>query len=152
MNTIKCNAAGKAIIRAAEALRLRAYICPAGKPTIGYGHTRGVRLGDVITRPRADELFDMDVAEAEGFVRRAVTVPLSSNQFSSLVSLAFNIGSGNFSTSTLVKVLNLGKYEDVPTQIYRWNKVRDPETKELVKSNGLTSRRQREAALWSLKA
>jgi len=129
---------------------IRAYRCPAGKWTIGYGHTRGVKSGMRATVGECERFLIEDLHEAGNIVRRYVQVPLSQNQYDALVSFVFNLGAGNFRASTLLKRLNQGKYNDVPTQILRWNKARvDGKLTEL---RGLTRRRTAEAALFAMDA
>lgn len=108
------------IIRRSEGLYLKAYVCPAGLWTIGYGHTRGVKPGDVITRQQAEELLQSDLQEFEGCVKRAVTVPLTQNQFDALVSFTFNVGCKKFVTSTLLKKLNAGDYVGAAAEFDKW--------------------------------
>lgn len=99
---------GLEIIKEFEGFRARAYICPAGVWTIGYGHTRGVKAGDVVTEQQATELLRNDAKEAEEAVTDLVKVELSQWQFDALVSLVYNIGSGNFYNSTICRLLNEG--------------------------------------------
>lgn len=129
---------------------VRAYRCPAGKWTVGYGHTRGVKSGMRATVAQCNEMLIADLHEAGNAVRRYVNVPLSQNQYDALVSFVFNLGEGNFKSSTLLKRLNQGRYEEVPAQIMRWNKARvDGAVTEL---RGLTRRRTAEAALFAMDA
>ncbi len=101
---MKCNAAGRALIQTAEGCKLKTYICPAGRPTIGWGHTEGVKPGQVITQHQADVIFESDLEMyeegVEGLFER---VPLTENQFSALVSFAFNFGVTRLAGSTLRK-------------------------------------------------
>lgn len=114
--------AGLDLIKSFEGLSLKAYN-QGGKdvPTIGYGHTRGVKMGDVITEHQAEEFLRQDVASAEHDVNRLVKVPLTQNQFDALVSFTFNLGGGNLSTSTLLKKLNVGNYEGAAEEFPRWS-------------------------------
>jgi len=129
---------------------VRAYRCPAGKWTIGYGHTRGVKSGLRVSVDECEKLLMEDLHEAGNAVRSAVSVPLSQHQYDALVSFVFNLGAGNFRSSTLLKKLNKGLYEEIPAQILRWNKARvDGQLTEL---RGLTRRRTAEAALWAMDA
>lgn len=107
-------------IKAHEGLRLEAYDDGVGVWTVGYGSTLGVKKGMAITRAEADARLISDLAEAERTVDFSVTVPLSQQQFDALVSLAFNIGAGAFTSSTLVKRLNESKYHDAAAQFDRW--------------------------------
>lgn len=131
---------GLALIKEFEGLRLEAYQCSADVWTIGYGHTAGVRKGDVITKATADRMLADDVSEFESAVNNAVTAPLTQNQFDALVSLAFNIGATAFKNSTLVKKLNLR--HDAADEFLRWRYV------NRVESPGLRRRREAERALF----
>lgn len=101
-----------------------AYIDPVGVPTIGFGHTLTVTASDVdtkiITRQAAEQLLRQDLAEAETAVNRLITVPLTDNQFSSLVSFTFNLGEGALADSTLRKLLNAKDYQGAADQFLRW--------------------------------
>lgn len=116
----RVNAAGLDLIRRYEGLRLTAYLCPAGVWTIGYGHTGDVQPGQTITRERADELLRADLRNAEGAVSRLIRVPLSDNEFSALVSFAFNCGIGALEGSTLRRHLNGGLRLAAAGEFWRW--------------------------------
>ena len=88
------NAAGLALVKAQEGLRLEAYADGGGVWTIGYGHTGGVKPGDVISSARAEMLLEADLLVAEEAVTRLVMVPLSDNQFAALVDFVLNEGEG----------------------------------------------------------
>lgn len=119
-----------------------------GTLTIGIGHTGpDVTPGMTITDAQADKLLAADLAQAEEAVSRLVTVPLSDPQFGTLVSFAFNAGVGAFTSSTLLKKLNQGKYDAVPAELMKWVKTTINGVK--VNSPGLVSRRAQEAAYWS---
>ena len=144
---MKTSDTGLALIKRHEGLKLDAYRCPAGIWTIGYGHTTAagapaVTAGSRITRQEAEDILRSDLGKFERAVLDAVTVPLSQPQFDALVSLCFNIGPGAFAKSTLVRVLNAGRREDVPKQWMRWTKGGGRELPGLVK------RRRDELALW----
>jgi len=130
-----------------EGLRLVAYLCPADKWTIGYGHTgRDVKPGLRITEQRAVELLEADLASAATTVRRLVRVPLSAPQEAALIDFVFNLGEGNLATSTLLRKLNAGDYASVPAQLRRWTKGR---VKGVLKDlQGLIDRREAEVKLW----
>lgn len=136
------------IIKTAEQLRLKVYKCPAGIWTIGYGHTGKDIAPDklsIITEEAANKFLIEDVADSAKAVNSFVRVPLNQNQFDALVSFTFNVGSGNFRSSTLLRLLNQGDYDSVPSQLMRW-----------VKGGGhvlpgLEIRRAREADLFSSK-
>ena len=121
------NAAGLSLIRQAEGLRLRAYLCPANVWTIGIGTTvypdgRKVRSGDKCTEQQADRYLAHDLQEFERAVAAMVTVPLTGNQFAALVSLAYNVGIGALRGSTLLRLLNAGDYAGAANQFPRWNR------------------------------
>jgi lysozyme len=132
-----------------EGLRLDAYLCPAKVWTIGYGNTRyedgtPVKKGDVVTKARAEELFNNILNNSFAApVRRLVKSKLNNNQFSALVSFAYNVGVGNLQKSTLLRLVNANPNDpEIRTQFMRWNKAGG---KELL---GLTRRRQAEADLY----
>lgn len=105
---MKISKQGIELIKKYEGFKPYAYLCPAGVVTIGYGHTKGVRLGQTCTEAEAEQFLreDLEIAEAE--VNKVVDqVKLTQGQFDSLVSFTFNLGANNFKTSTLrKKVLN----------------------------------------------
>ena len=115
---------GEEIIKHFEGLRLKAYLCPAGIPTIGWGHTKGVKLGDICTPEQAQEWFLEDYNLARRVVLRHVESKLSENQIQALTSWVFNLGEGNFTVSTLLKKLNANDMEGASKEILRWNKGR----------------------------
>lgn len=136
-------APGLAIIKSSEALRLKAYLPTKNDvPTIGYGHTRGVQLGDTCTVEQAEKWLREDCWDSENEVNVMVTVPLTQNQFDALVSLVFNIGGPNFQSSTLRKRLNAKLYQQAADQFPRWNKQKG---KVL---GGLVTRRAKERELF----
>lgn len=139
MNT---SAEGIALIKKFEGCELKAYQCSAGVWTIGYGHTKGVEEGDTISKDEAEEMLVEELHEYENYVNEYVNVALSQNQFDALVSWVYNLGPANLKSSTMLKVLNEGKYEDVPAQMKRWNKAGG---KVL---DGLVRRREAEALLY----
>ena len=110
------NNEGLNLIKQWEGLRTEAYICPAGVVTIGYGSTGShVYLGLTITETEAEALLLNDLERFEDCVNDHIKVALTSNQFSALVSFAFNVGCGAFHDSTLRRRLNEG--QDVETVI-----------------------------------
>lgn len=119
-----------------------AYIpVPGDVPTIGFGTTAGVKLGDTITPPAALARALTDVSKFEAAIRQCVTVPLHQHEYDAFVSLAYNIGPSAFCTSTLVRLLNAGDYAGACAQISRWNKQGGRELP------GLTKRRAAERAM-----
>ena len=139
MNT---SAEGIALIKKFEGCELEAYQCSAGVWTIGYGHTKDVEEGDTISKDQAEEMLVEELHEYENYINEYVNVALSQNQFDALVSWVYNLGPANLKASTMLKVLNEGKYEDVPYQMKRWNKAGG---KVL---DGLVRRREAEALLY----
>lgn len=140
---MQINQEGLDLIKEFEGCRLEAYLCPAGIPTIGYGHTRTAKIGQVITEAKAESLLREDLKDAEEAVDRLVTATINDNQFSALVSFVFNVGAGAFKESTLLSLLNTNADTAiVANQLRRWNKAGDRELP------GLTRRRQAERALF----
>lgn len=108
------------LIKKYEGCRLNAYRCPANVLTIGYGHTNNVRENQKITQIEAEKLLKEDLIIHSNNVLKLTKVKLNQNQFDALVSLEFNIGYGNFKNSTLLKLLNQGKYTLASNQFDRW--------------------------------
>ena len=127
---------------------VRAYRCPAGRWTIGWGHCKGVKSGMRATVAECEQFLQEDLNEAGNVVTRLVHVPLTQHQFDALASFIFNLGQGNFAESTLLRKLNQGLYDEVPEQFMRWNKARVDGV--LTPLKGLTRRRTAEAALFSM--
>ena len=133
---------GLSLIKKFEGCKLQSYKCAAGVWTIGYGSTNGIEEGMEISQERADMLLLEDVEVFEKAVNELVEVPLEQNQFDSLISWTFNLGPTNLKNSTLLKVLNNKNYDEVPTQIKRWNKAGGKVLQ------GLIRRREAEALLF----
>ena len=133
---------GLKMIKHFEGLELNAYQCAAGVWTIGYGHTKVVQQGMVISEETADEMLVEELKEYENYINDMVNCPLNQNQFDALVSWVYNLGPANLQASTLLKVLNAGDYAGVPAQIKRWNKAGGKVLE------GLTRRREAEADLF----
>lgn len=130
------------LIRRFEGLRLAAYKCQAGVPTIGYGTTKGVKMGQTCTRDEADKMLREDVSRFVDHIKSLVSVPLTQNQLDALTCFVYNVGHGAFSNSTMLKLINQGRHEDAANQFVRWNKVNgDPVA-------GLTRRRIAERELY----
>lgn len=111
---------GIELIKSFEGLRLEAYLDSVDVPTIGYGHTRGVKLGQTITQEQADALLEEDIHEFELAIQRLVHVNLTQNQFDALVSFTFNLGIGSLKQSTLLKKLNAGDITGAANEFNRW--------------------------------
>lgn len=109
------------LIKNFEGCRLKAYRCPANILTIGYGHTGSdVVTGQKITQEQAEKLLKSDLLVHCNNVSRLVKAPLTQNQFDALVSFEFNVGYGNFASSTMLKLLNQKKYREAAAQFDRW--------------------------------
>jgi lysozyme len=111
------------IIKEFEGVRLNAYLGPGGNWLIGYGHKAGVVKGTTISQKEAEALLKTDLLDFENSVNRLVTVTLNRNQFSALVCLAYNIGSGNFANSTLLQELNSGDFDGAAEQFDVWRMI-----------------------------
>ena len=130
-----------------EGKRLVAYYDGVGIWTIGFGtikYPNGVRVnkGDTCTLDQAKEYMHHDLIEFEHTVNSSVKVPLNQNQFDALVSLAYNIGSSAFKSSTLVKKLNAGDYQGAADQFNVWINAGGK------RMQGLVNRRDREKLLF----
>lgn len=131
------------LIKRYEGLRLQAYRCPAGRWTIGWGHTGDVSPSMSITREEAESLLAADVAKISAQID-ALGVSLSANRRAALISFIFNVGAEAFKGSTLRRrILEDVNHPDIPAQFARWvhagGKVMP----------GLVRRRAEEAALWT---
>ena len=126
---------------------VHAYRCVANRWTNGYGATKGVRSGDKWTVDYAEKRLMEDLDEHGKIVKKYVNVPLSQGQYDALTSFVFNLGGGAFKSSTLLRRLNSGNYDDCPEQFLRWNKARVDG--KLTPLRGLTRRRAAEAAIFS---
>ena len=136
------------LIKNFEGLRLDAYLCSAKVATVGWGSTfyedgTKVKLGDKITRKRADELLDFMVLQFANQVKPLIKCELNENKFGALVSFAYNVGVGALQKSTLLKKVNANCDDpSIKMEFLRWNKAGG---KILA---GLTKRREAEAKLF----
>ena len=118
---MKLNDEGMEIIKDSESRKLKAYLCPAKIWTIGWGHTgKEVYEGLTITKEKADYFLRQDLEVAKNEIRKSVKVPLNENQYSALCSFIFNIGIGNFRSSTLLRKLNAKDYRGASLEFTRW--------------------------------
>lgn len=138
---------GRDLLKDFEGYKTTAYLDQAGVATIGYGTTKyedgnPVKIGDKITKKKAEELLIKDISWAQNAINQLVKKPLSQNQFDALVSFVFNIGETQFKSSSLLKKLNSNKAHKVEDEFLRWvyagNKI----------SQGLKNRRIKERALF----
>lgn len=141
-HSMKISENGKSLIKKFEGCELESYQDSVGVWTIGFGHTKGVRQGQSITKDEALAMLDEELIEYEEYVEKLVEVPLNQDQFDALVCWVYNLGPTNLATSTLLYKLNKGQYDDVPSEIKRWNKAGG----EVLK--GLVRRREAEALLF----
>lgn len=144
----KISKEGLALIKQWEGLRLKSYEDSGGIWTIGYGHTSAAGAPSVykdmqITEKEAEKILCQDLRECEAAIEKAVAVPLSDEQFAALVSFSYNVGITAFCKSTLLKKLNNGEYEAVPTELQKWTRVGGK------RIQGLVNRRAAEAGLWA---
>jgi lysozyme len=149
---------GLALLTQWEGFELKVYNDSAGLPTIGVGHllTKSelssgkiviggvpVKYGSGITQQQAEDLLAQDLAPTTQAVTNGVKVALNTNQFDALTSFTFNVGIGAFTSSTLLKTLNQGQYDQVPVQLMRWTRAGGRVVQ------GLVNRRQNEIKLWN---
>jgi lysozyme len=143
---MKTSGKGIALIKKYEGFRAERYLCPAGLPTIGYGHVireKEYHLIDAkLTEEMAVKLLANDLIRFEDAVNKVVKVPITQCQFDAIVSLTYNIGTGAMATSTMIRKLNAGDASGAMLEFLRWNKSGG---KVL---NGLAARRQAEANLF----
>ena len=111
---------GRNLIKQSEGLRLKAYRCPAGVPTIGWGHTEGVKMGMRITQAQAEVLLIQDLEPVEQLLNK-MGVQFRQGQFDALASWIFNLGTGRFVGSTLCKRRQAGAEDAVvASEIVKW--------------------------------
>lgn len=121
VGVLSLSATGLIGIASYEGFSEKAYIPIKGDvPTIGFGSTEGVKMGDAITVPQALDRLRRDITVAESAISRCVRVPLSQGELDAYTSLAFNIGTDAFCRSTLVVKLNGGDYAGACEEIKRW--------------------------------
>lgn len=134
----------KEFLKGFEGLQLKAYKCPAGVWTIGYGSTGShVKAGMTVTKEQADVLLNKDIAPREDKLTRILgRTPTTQNQFDALFLLAYNIGMGAFEKSTLLRLHRNAEYEEAANEFLKWNKAGG---KVL---NGLSNRRKIERSLY----
>lgn len=124
---MKTSTAGRARIAEREGVRLKRYRDSVGIWTIGTGHTAAAGPPDpnvvkTITMAENDAILARDLAKFEAGVERAITRPMTQNQFDALVSLAFNIGLGAFAKSSVVRRFNAGDIDGAARSFLLWNK------------------------------
>ncbi|MCD7779853.1 MAG: lysozyme [Candidatus Gastranaerophilales bacterium] len=130
------------LIKKFEGLKTKAYKCPAGVWTIGYGHTSGVLSTDTCTKEQATNWLKQDVKTAENAIEKYVKVELNQNQFDALVSFIYNVGSVAFRKSTMLKFINNKHFPLAAGQFDLWIYSKG------VKLEGLIARRKAEKELF----
>lgn len=140
---MKMSEAGLNYIKSYEELRLRSYICPAGKLTVGYGHTGpDVKPNMIITEAEAAELFRKDCAWVEAAVN-AMNADLQQNEFDALCSLVFNIGADKFRNSTIRRlIVKKADKQKIADQFLVWTYIKGHY------SQGLQNRRREEQKIF----
>lgn len=139
------------LIKKFEGLVTKAYKCPAGVWTIGYGHTEGVEDGDIITEAVANKLLEADVkrfASRIDLQAQRDNITLSQGEFDALTAFAFNLGLGALFNSTLWKRLKENKHIHAANEFLKWDKSRNPKTGLMIALPGLTKRRKAERELF----
>lgn len=130
------------------------YNCPAGLPTIGWGHvilpTEKAELWNAaIDLDQANRILAKDLVKYENAVKKLVKIPLRQHQFDALVSFCLNAGEPALASSTLLKKVNAGLHAEVPAEFMKWKKATDPVTKQKVVLRGLELRRKTESLLYA---
>jgi lysozyme len=118
---MKPSPACRALVRYSEGCYLTAYPDSKGIPTIGVGHTRGVKLGERCSIQQADIWLGQDLETAAASVASLVKVPLTQGQFDALTSFTYNEGHKRLAESTLLILLNKGNYGAAADQFAQWN-------------------------------
>jgi lysozyme len=136
----------KTIIKKYEGLKLNAYRCPRGILTIGWGHTMGVKEGDVCTQDQAEAYLTWDIKNAIEVIMKLSKVELSDGQMGALISFEFNEGQGNFASSSLLKFINNGDFSSASKEFRKWNKTHINGV--LTVLDGLTRRREDERVMF----
>ena len=120
MRKMRTSLQGLQLIKDFEGLRLKAYLCPAGVPTIGWGHTMGVKIGETITEAQASDYLVEDIAPIEVLLN-SQHINFRQEQFDALVSWIFNLGVNAFGGSTMLKYIRDNRSdEDITDQMVRW--------------------------------
>ena len=117
---MKTSPKGIALIKEFEGLRLKAYKCPEGVWTIGYGHTDGVRPGMVISERQAEDFLKAEPIAFEKYLND-LRLAINQNQFDALISFIYNVGTGNFSSSTMLRKVKANPLDNsIMDEFLRW--------------------------------
>jgi lysozyme len=142
------------LIKKWEGFRPKPYLCSAGVPTIGFGSTflaDGTKVTlktPAISKEAAEMLLASTACEFALKVDKLIKVKVTQSQFDAMVCFAYNMGVGAFSGSSILKFVNAGEFKKAADSFLLWNKEKDPQTKKLVESKGLTNRRIEEKSLF----
>ena len=142
---MRLSSAGFELLKVLEGFRAKPYVCAGGKVTIGYGHVvKPDELGKLVevTQEQATALLEQEVQTFEEVVEDKVQHELKQREFDALVLFTYNVGAAALGTSTLLKVLNDGEWDKVPTEIRRWVYAGGR------KNKGLANRREAEISLF----
>jgi len=120
MNNFKINTKGLNIIKTYEGCALKAYKCPAGVLTIGYGHTKDVKEGDEITQEKAESLLLEDLQWVYDCILKVIKRKLNENQFSALCCFVYNVGCNNFKLSRLKIHIDAGEFKKAANEFPKW--------------------------------
>lgn len=142
MNNFTYSKNGLSLTENFEGCKLNAYQDSVGVWTIGYGRAYGVKRGDSCTQEQAEQYLTQDVWEAANAVNRLVTAVISQNEFDALTDFVFNLGQGNFASSTMLKLLNDGDHGAAADEFKKWSRAGG------VQVAGLLRRRLAEAAMF----
>jgi lysozyme len=112
---------GQALTEQFEGCELTAYQDSGGVWTLGYGHTAGVTEGMACTQAQAEAWLTQDIQWAVAVVNDLVTVQLTQGEFDALVDFVFNVGSGSFASSTMLRMLDAGNFAGAADQFARWD-------------------------------
>ncbi len=134
------------MVKSEEGFRGKAYLCQAGVATIGYGHTKGVHMGDWVSEGEAEALLLADLRGFQAQIKNAVKVPVTRGQFIALMDFTYNLGAANFLSSTLLKLINNGCPHEAAKQFAYWVYITKNGVKQV--SKGLANRRAREAKIF----
>ncbi len=130
------------LIKGFESFKPKTYLDVGGVPTIGWGTTKGIKLGMTITKDQAEAWIRRDIAEVENAILSLLQVSCGENKMCALISLAYNIGIPHFETSTLLRKLNVGDVAGASQEFVRWDHSAGREV------FGLLNRRKKEQSLF----
>ena len=150
---MKTSQRGIDLIKRYEGLVTHAYLCPAGRYTIGWGHIKDVKKGDVVTEAQAENLLKQDLKLFESNLNYSIEndgIELNQNQFDACISFIFNLGFSAFIFSTLYKKLKAGDFDGASDEFLKWVYITKTVNGEKIKIRlkGLETRRNAERDLF----